>query len=69
MMRLDFQALVSLCLAILGSSGFYTAIVMNLVRLLMPMGVVVFRFFAGGVFLIMLMFGFVYIVPRLKGSW
>lgn len=50
MNRLDFQTLVSLCLAIFASSGFYTVIIMSLVKLLIPMGVVVFRFVAGGVF-------------------
>lgn len=47
MSRLDFQALVGLYLAIFASSGIYTVIIMSLVRLLIPMDVVVFRFVAG----------------------
>ena len=62
----EIQALVSLCLAIFGSAGLYTAIIMSLVDYFADLDLVLFRILGIGVFLTLLIAGLIYYIPKVR---
>lgn len=66
MYLIEIQAIASLSLALFGSAGLYTAIMMSLVDSFADIDLVLFKSLGIGVFLTLLMPGLIYCTPKMR---